>query len=193
MKKYETILFAEREENGVKWRLQIRHCGPRQSGKYAVVAKNRSGVAKRQWILQLDNSTTAKQSITTEKSSHNSHSSSSIEKVCKLTHFDLNIIFTWLLKDFRFIVTAIRLRLTLLIWSSHSVGTFHANLRDYYWFSPWLWSRRTLKSMHIALSRQLITFNVLWKLCDLSQSYWKIDFDRSLLQAGEIYGWAVAR
>lgn len=90
MKKYETILFAEREENGVKWCLQIRHCGPRQSGKYAVVAKNRSGVAKRQWNLQLDNgqaSTTAKQSITTEKSSHNSSShSSSIEKVCKLTH-----------------------------------------------------------------------------------------------------------
>ena len=57
-RRYETgILFAEREENGARWRLQIRHCGPRQSGKYAVVAKNRSGVASRQWNLQLCAST----------------------------------------------------------------------------------------------------------------------------------------
>merc|ERR1719464_852276 len=31
----------ERDENGHRWILQIRNCGPRQAGKYSAVARNK--------------------------------------------------------------------------------------------------------------------------------------------------------
>ena len=45
--------FAERDENGHRWILQIRNCGPRQAGKYSAVARNRNGTCTRSWHLHL--------------------------------------------------------------------------------------------------------------------------------------------
>ena len=47
------LFFAERDENGHRWILQIRNCGPRQAGKYSAVARNRNGTCTRSWHLHL--------------------------------------------------------------------------------------------------------------------------------------------
>jgi len=49
-----SALFAERQENGQRWVLQIRNFGPRQIGIYCAVAKSRSGTCSRSWNLHLD-------------------------------------------------------------------------------------------------------------------------------------------
>ncbi len=46
-------IIAERQEKGHRWVLQIRTFGPRQSGKYCAVAKNRNGTTSRVWHLHL--------------------------------------------------------------------------------------------------------------------------------------------
>ena len=46
------IVITEREENGHRWTLQIRHFGPRQTGKYCAMARNRSGTCRKTWNLQ---------------------------------------------------------------------------------------------------------------------------------------------
>ena len=53
MNQYFLFIFAERDENGHRWILQIRNCGPRQAGKYSAVARNRNGTCTRSWHLHL--------------------------------------------------------------------------------------------------------------------------------------------
>ena len=48
-----TCIIAERDEEGHRWSLQLRNCGPRQIGKYCALAKSRAGTNSKEWHVHL--------------------------------------------------------------------------------------------------------------------------------------------
>ena len=48
------IFFSERDEQGLRWILQLRNCGPRQIGKYCALAKSRAGTSSTEWNVEIE-------------------------------------------------------------------------------------------------------------------------------------------
>ena len=48
------IFFPERDEQGLRWILQLRNCGPRQIGKYCALAKSRAGTSSTEWNVEIE-------------------------------------------------------------------------------------------------------------------------------------------
>ena len=46
--------FSERDEQGLRWILQLRNCGPRQIGKYCALAKSRAGTSSTEWNVEIE-------------------------------------------------------------------------------------------------------------------------------------------